>query len=183
MNMHYCVDDVLVISENAESVLRKEIGQHFVLQDESIGPPSQYLGGKLREVTLENGVKAWAFGSCQYVQSAVRNVEDLLAIAGKKLPYKAPTPHSSGYRPEIDVSPELGETDASHFHSLVRVLRWIVELGRVYIDEEVSMMSSHLALPRVGHLKETSTSCILKSTFEYRDDVQSDACYTRHEFV
>jgi len=32
------VDDVLVISENAESVIRKEIGQHFVLQDESIGP-------------------------------------------------------------------------------------------------------------------------------------------------
>jgi hypothetical protein len=41
------VDDVLVISENAESVLRKEIGQHFVLRDESIGPPSHYLGGKL----------------------------------------------------------------------------------------------------------------------------------------
>ena len=36
------VNDVLVISENAESVLRKEIGQHFVLRDESIGPPSQY---------------------------------------------------------------------------------------------------------------------------------------------
>ncbi len=116
------VDDVLVISENAESVLRKEIGQHFVLQDESIGPPSQCLGGKLQEVTLENGVKAWAFGSCQYVQSAVHNIEDHLAKAGEKVPYKAPTPLSSGYRPEIDVSPELEETDASHFHSLVRVL-------------------------------------------------------------
>jgi len=32
--------------------------------------------------------------------------------------------------------------------------RWIVELGRVDIDVEVSMMSSHLALPREGHLKE-----------------------------
>jgi len=85
------VNDVLVISENAESVLRKEIGQHFVLQDESIGPPSQYLGGKLREVTLENGIMAWAFGCCQYVQSAVRNVEDHLAKAGEKLPYKAPS--------------------------------------------------------------------------------------------
>jgi hypothetical protein len=61
------VDDVLVIFENAESVLQKEIGQHFVLRDESIGSPSQYLGGKHREVTLENGAKAWAFGSCQYV--------------------------------------------------------------------------------------------------------------------
>ena len=75
------VDDVLVISESAEKVLRNEIGQHFVLRDESIGPPSQYLGGKLRLVTLDNGVKAWAFGSCQYVQSAVKNVEEHLVIS------------------------------------------------------------------------------------------------------
>ena len=97
---------------------------------------------------------AWAFGSCQYVQSAVNNVEEYLALKGEKLPYKAPTPLSIGYRPEIDVSSELGESEASYFHSLVGVLRWIVELGRVDIDVEVSMMSSHLALPRVGHMKE-----------------------------
>jgi hypothetical protein len=41
------IDDVLVISESAEKVLRNEIGQHFVLHDESIGSPLQYLGGKL----------------------------------------------------------------------------------------------------------------------------------------
>jgi hypothetical protein len=148
------VDDVLVISERADKVLRKEIGQHFVLREESIGPPSNYLGGKLREITLENGVRAWAFGSCQYVQSAVRNVEEHLMKAGKRLSYKAPTPLSNGYRPKIDVSPELGENDASHFHSLIGVLRWIVELGRIDLDVEVSMMSSHLALPREGNLKE-----------------------------
>jgi hypothetical protein len=34
------------------------------------------------------------------------------------------------------------------------VLRWIVELGRVDINVEVSMLFSHLVLPRVGHLKE-----------------------------
>ncbi len=105
-------------------------------------------------VTLERGIKAWAFGSCQYVQSAIPNVEDHLTKAGEKLPYKAPTPLSSGYCPEIDVSPELGEDDASYFHSLVGVLWWIVKLGRVDINVKVSMMSSHLALPRVGHLRE-----------------------------
>jgi hypothetical protein len=52
------VDDVLVISEQAEAVLRNEIGKDWVLKPESIGPPSQYLGGKLRKVTLANGVKA-----------------------------------------------------------------------------------------------------------------------------
>jgi hypothetical protein len=52
------VDNVLVISKNANYVLRKEIGQHFVSREESIWPPSQYLGGKLCKVTLENGNKA-----------------------------------------------------------------------------------------------------------------------------
>ncbi len=79
---------------------------------------------------------------------------DHLAKTREKHPYKAPTPLSSGYRPKIDVSPELGDTDSSYFHSLVGVLRWIVELGGVDIDVKVSMMSSHLALPQAGHLKE-----------------------------
>ena len=49
---------------------------------------------------------------------------------------------------------ELGASDASYFPSLIGVLRWIVELGRVDFCLEVSMMSSHLALPREGHLQE-----------------------------
>jgi len=32
------------------------------------------------------------------------------------------------------------------------VLRWIVELGRADLTTEVSMLSSHLAMPREGHL-------------------------------
>ncbi len=125
-----------------------------MLREESIRPPSQFLGGKLCKVTLKNGNKAWAFGSCQYVQSAVQNVENHLAKSGEKLPYKAPTPLLSGSRPEIDVSYKLGESEASYFHSLVGVLWWIVELGQVGIDVKVSMMSLHLARTRAGHLKE-----------------------------
>ena len=66
---------------------------------------------------------------------------------GDKLPYKVPTPILSGYWPEIDMSPELSKADASFYQTLIGVLHWIVELGRIDIDVEVSMMSSHLALP------------------------------------
>ena len=68
------VDDVLVISENDEKVLRGEIGKYFELKEESIGPPSFYLGGKLREVKLDNGKDAWAFGSSKYIQASVDNI-------------------------------------------------------------------------------------------------------------
>ncbi|KAL7528322.1 hypothetical protein ACHAXR_005938, partial [Thalassiosira sp. AJA248-18] len=148
------VDDCLVMSERADSLLRDEIGEYFELKEESIGKPSQYLGGKLREVELENGTSCWAFGSAQYVHAAVDNVETYLKKKGETLPAKAPTPLSTGYRPEIDLTPELGAADASYYHSLIGILRWIVELGRADLNVEVSMMSSHLALPREGHLKE-----------------------------
>jgi hypothetical protein len=92
-------------------------------------------------------MRAWAFGSSQYVNSAVTNVYTHLQKRGDKLPYKAPTPISSGYLPEIDLSPELSKADASFYQTLIGVLCWIVELGRVDIDVEVLMMSSHLALP------------------------------------
>ena len=149
------VDDCLVISDNAERVLRDEIGKFFELKPDSIGPPDIYLGGQMRlRDDLDNGVKAWAFGSAQYVKAAVKNVEEHLQKKGKVLPARAKSPLSNGYRPEIDISAELSPVDASYYQSLIGILRWMVELGRVDICCEVSMMSSHLALPRKGHLDE-----------------------------
>jgi len=42
-------DDALVVSENGEHVLRREIGKYFELKEESIGPPQLYLGGRMRK--------------------------------------------------------------------------------------------------------------------------------------
>jgi hypothetical protein len=108
----------------------------------------------MREVVLENGVKAWGISSSQYVQSAVKNVEKYLEAQGKKLPAKAETPIQTSYRPEIDVTKELRAEESSYYQSLIGILRWMVELGRIDMCLEVSMMSSHLALPRQGHLEQ-----------------------------
>ena len=151
-----CTDDALVISEDAESILRNEIARYFELKQESIGKPSIYLGGRVRKVKLDNGVTVWAFGSSQYVQAAVKNVETWLRKPENirwRMPAKARTPLKSGYRPELGVTKELSQSNASYYQSLIGVLRWIVELGRVDVCLEVSMMSSHLALPRQGHLE------------------------------
>ena len=145
-------DDALVVSENGEHVLRREIGKYFELKEESIGPPQLYLGGRMRKVELTNGVKAWSFSSSQYVQAAVKNVEEHLEGRNLKLVSRAETPISTLYRPEVDISPELNATDAAYYQSLIGILRWMVELGRVDICMEVSMMSSSLAMPREGHL-------------------------------
>ena len=115
-------DNCLVISERANSVLRGEIGKYFELKEESIGKPSQYLGGILREVELENGATCWAFGSTQYVKAAVMNAATYLKKKGLSLPAKAPNPLKDGYRPEIDLTSELKGDDAWYYHSLIGVL-------------------------------------------------------------
>jgi hypothetical protein len=55
------VDDCLVVSENPEAILRNELGKYFKLKEASIGPPDVYLGGKMWQVVMENGAKAWSF--------------------------------------------------------------------------------------------------------------------------
>ena len=42
-------------------MLRNEIGKYFELKESFIGPPTKYLGGKLREVELENEKKMLGF--------------------------------------------------------------------------------------------------------------------------
>ena len=44
------------------------------------------------------------------------------------------------------------DDEATYYTSLIGILRWIVELGRIDITGEVSKMSSHVCLPREGHL-------------------------------
>ena len=73
---------------------------------------------------------------------------------GDMLAAKAPTPMTNGYRPEVDVTPELDLEDTAYYHSLIGILRWIVKLGRVDINGEVSMLSLYLVLSREGHMQE-----------------------------
>jgi hypothetical protein len=116
-----------------------------------------YLGGHLSLVELDNGVMAWAFRSAQCVRAAAQNVEDYIAkdeTKRWKLLNKAETPLCTSYRPELDVTPELSPQEAANYQSLIGILRWIVELGRVDVCLEVSMMSSHLVLPSEGLLEQ-----------------------------
>ncbi len=148
------VDDVLCIHHDAMTQIKK-INKRFPLKEGSVGDPDIYLGAKLRKVTLENGVEGWSMSPSKYVQEAVKNVKNYLQEKepGRPWPKHAATPFAKDYKPEIDLSPELGIEDATYYMSQIGVLRWMVELGRVDIITEVSMLASQLACPRDGHLE------------------------------
>ena len=96
----------------------------------------------------------WTMTSYDYLRNAMNNVEEILEKLGKKLPTRAPTPMSQGYRPETDESPELDSDGITIFQELIGILRWAIEIGRVDIHTEVSILSSYQASPREGHLNQ-----------------------------
>ena len=64
----------------------------------------------------------------------------------------APNPFPLGYEPCMGVSPLLSPVEASYFLTIIGVMRWMVELGRIDIAVEVSQLSSFLAMPRQGNI-------------------------------
>ena len=150
------VDDIMVIHEDARPVLDR-IDKFMKLKASSIGDPDIYLGAKLRTVCLENDVLAWSVSPSKYVQEAVRNCqsyckENFPKDSNFHLIKHAPNPFPLGYEPSMDVSRLLTPDEASYFQTIIGVMRWMVELGRIDITTEVSQLSSHLAMPREGHL-------------------------------
>ena len=142
------VENTLVISDNAKHILENNIGKYFTMKPVSVGPPTIYLGGHMRKITLANRAKVWGFSSLQYVRAAVNNIKEYLVTTNQKLPSKEFMPIQNSYQPETDTMSELNATNSTYYQLLVGILRWMVELGRVDICLEVSMVSSHLALYR-----------------------------------
>ena len=86
----------------------------------------------------------------QYVKASIANVEAASTSSGQRLPSRCTTPIQANYRPELDTAAELKLEGIRYYQEMIGVLRWAIELGRIDIAMEVSMLSSHLAFPRKG---------------------------------
>ena len=149
----FYVDDCLAMSEDATSIL-KQIDKYFKMKKGSIGDPDIYLGAKLKEHTLPNGVKAWGKSPSKYIQEAVKNIETYLAKEGQPgLKKKITSPFPANWHAELDTSEELDHKEAGHYQSQIGILRWMVELGQIDIMAEVSILASYNTMPRKGHLE------------------------------
>ena len=71
---------------------------------------------------------------------------------GRKLSKHAKTLWPSNYTAEDNTSPELDTEWANYYQHLIGVLHWMLELGRVDIMTEVSILDSQMAAPCMGHL-------------------------------
>ena len=66
---------------------------------------------------------------------------------------KNDNPFVGDYDTEMKNAPDMDQELASWYQYIIDMLRLMVELGRVDIITEVSMMAHHMAMPREGHLE------------------------------
>jgi hypothetical protein len=120
-----------------------QIDKYFKIKPGSIMEPTFYLGAKLKKTVMPNGVVAWGMSSSKYIQSVVQNMQKYLKKNGdRRLKKKASAPFEATYRADIDERPVLGLKIANYFQYQIGILRWCVELGRIDIIIEVSMIST-----------------------------------------
>ena len=92
-------------------------------------------------------------GSQTYVKESVKNVEAHLQKDNRELKSKVSSPLPINYAPELDGTELCDDDEVSEYHSRIGILRWAVELGRIDICTEVSIMAAFAASPRIGHLE------------------------------
>ena len=150
-------DDLLCVAIKPEEVMAR-IDQVYKFKEDP-AEPSQYLGANVGTLDMPQGFRAWYMGADEYCKNAVQNAETWLKKKHEKshnsfhgLPTKTACTFPSKWKPELDVTPELKPEDVSYYQQQVGVLRWCVELGRIDINTEVSMLAAYSACPRQGHL-------------------------------
>jgi len=149
------VDDILIVSDDPSRYM-KQLQSAYYVKETSIGPPKLYLGAEIKKVRDRTGKMAWASSSSKYVREATAVIETRMKEMNLTYTKSAKSPRQPfsnvKYRPELDVSVVCDAVQHQFYQQMVGILRWMIELGRLDISTEVSLMSRYLAQPRMGHL-------------------------------
>ena len=63
------------------------------------------------------------------------------------MPKSAPNPFVMGYAPELDNSRLLDAKSVNYYQPLIGVIQWCIEIGKIDLCTEVSLLSVYLAAP------------------------------------
>ena len=111
--------------------------------------PTTYLGATIGKQKVQGtGQEFWCMSSTAYLKEAIRNIEQK---GGKLTSKDVTTPTAAYFHPELDESEFLNDDDHTYYQSLIGVLQWLSELGRIDITFATSSMAKFSASPRTNH--------------------------------
>ena len=82
----------------------------------------------------------------------------------------------TSYRPELDTTELCNNDQVQFYQSLIGIMTWLCEIGRLNILTEKSLLATYLACPRIGHLHQvihvfkylkyhSRSKCVFDSTY------------------
>lgn len=148
------VNNILSVSHQAQEAI-DEVILYYKAKEWSVNEPDRYLGADVAKFQLPNGRMVWTTSPRSYVKNVVQVIKCLLSEDGEgySLKSKVKNPFPTDYKPELDVTNKLSPELTSWFMQLIGILWWAIELGRINIFLEVSMLSQYQVNPRLGHLE------------------------------
>ena len=138
-------DDLIVASKNPRKVF-DTLEKVYTLK--GVGPPEFYLGatvGRAKGDYNERG-STTTLSAKIYLQNLIAKLEREIGVLRS---YTMPI--DPEYRPELDESPLVSDTDASIYRMLIGSAQWAVTLGRVDIQYATTILSRYGMCPREGH--------------------------------
>ena len=119
------------------------LGKYFKLNPGSAGEPDMYLGAKLRQITLINNVGAWGMIPLKCVREAdkifAKHVKDNF-LGNYTLSARSENLFFMGHEAFMDTYKALNPAEEYYFQSIIGVMRWMIEIGRIDIATEVSLL-------------------------------------------
>ena len=144
------VDDVLAIHKDPDKVLNL-VNRDYRLKEPPENP-TMYLGADISKYEIHNDTtrtSCWAMSADSHVKKALEVVQgrlnaDNVYFKGSK---KAPEhPFSSqSYRPELDTTELCNDDQAQFYQSLIGIMTWLCEIGRIDFLTEKSLLATYLA--------------------------------------
>jgi hypothetical protein len=180
------VDDVLIVSHDPQAIVQALARVPYTLKGG--GAPETYLGATIGRYTIQGtSLDTWSMSSTQYLDRAISVIEQRM---GELSPaWGTNTPLPSDYHPELDTSPYLNDDEANYYLSLIGILQWLNELGRIDICFAVALMSRFNALPRKKHLESVlRIFAYLKKhrnsrlVFDHRERTLPDDMFGTHDW-
>ena len=147
------VDDLLCISPNPATYII-QISHSLKLKPDRIKFPDRYLGNTIAKRHLDSTNEDYhAMGSETYIREAIKVIRVNTTCLRLNVPGRGEQPFSNVvYRPELDATNFCSHEQLAFYQQVLGILRWIIELGRIDILYETSVLSQYLANPREGHL-------------------------------
>ena len=101
---------------------------------------------------FESGKYFWTMYTEQYLKAAVKIFEEDLARSGNRFPLKYVTPLLINYAPWKEDLTDLMADGVQRYQKLIGQIIWAIDIVRLDILLEASLLLSYFVMPQVGHL-------------------------------